>query len=670
MRGVFGLDERPLAGRRPEPRPGHGPAGGNGTAGNGGRSTALDVAKIYDFPTGVGGGGQTIGILEFDGGYLRSDLAIYFGDLGIAVPQVSWVNANNPAGGRADEEVALDIQVAGSIAPDARIVVYFTTDDEQGWVNGLGMVVNDTVNQPSVISISWVFDEPPAGNQLLVALHGLLQQAASMGITVCAGSGDMGSDNGKRDGKLHVYYPPTDPYVLACGGTMFLPDDLEVTWNDGISATGGGVSMALPLPDWQAGAGVPNRPDGTRGRGIPDVSGVADTIYNTVVHGAYQNLGGTSAVAPLWAGLVACFNRATGTTMGHLNPFLYESGTGGILDITLGTNDLAGLEQYLAGPGWDACTGLGRPGGTALLNRLGSRIGMIGQDNLLSVKEGTLAARWVKEADQISSFSLTPSLIGVLAIDGTLQVKQGNLNTSWVPEAQAVQAFQLAGDRIGILQTDGTMSVKEGGLQGTWVPQSLGAQAFAITANRIASLSVDRLLHVKEGALTANWAMKARQVQSFQLWGDRVGYLGTDGFLRVKEGPLDADWVIQRNGVQAFALDGDRIAVLTTDGLLLAKEGGLMANWAELADGGVSAFLLWATRIAVLMADGTLLVKEGPLDADWVTEATGVQQVQLSGDRIAILTTGSMLLAKEGGLSTNWVIQAGSVKAFGLCTYY
>jgi kumamolisin len=100
------------------------------------------------------------------------------------------------------------------------------------------------------------------------------------------------------------------------------------------------------------------------------VAGDADpaTGYFVRVDGQEFVIGGTSAVAPLWAGLIALINQKLGHPVGFLNPLLYGSlvGTGSFQDVTSGSNG-----AYTAQPGWDACTGWGTPNGTKLLNTLG-----------------------------------------------------------------------------------------------------------------------------------------------------------------------------------------------------------------------------------------------------------------------------------------------------------
>ena len=157
----------------------------------------------------------------------------------------------------------------------------------------------------------------------------------------------------------------------------------ETVWNETANnegATGGGVSIHFPLPTYQTKAGVPAQPQ-TKfvGRGVPDVAGNADpaTGYQIRVNGQNQVVGGTSAVAPLWAALAALMNEQLGKKVGFMNPTLYSLGEADFHDITSGNNDNAGLGHYSAKAGWDPCTGLGSPNGVALLNALGGTSGAV-----------------------------------------------------------------------------------------------------------------------------------------------------------------------------------------------------------------------------------------------------------------------------------------------------
>lgn len=347
--------------------------------------TAPQLAKLYNFPTGLDGTGQTIGIVELGGGYAASDLQTYFTGLGLKVPSITPVSVDgglNMPGGAADGEVELDIEVAGSIAHGANIAIYFAPNTDQGFVDAITDAVHDTARKVSVISVSWGGPEDSWTDQARTALNAALQDAASLGVTVTAASGDGGSSDGAGDGKLHVDFPSSSPFVLACGGTTLKGSGTKITsevvWNEIAKqegATGGGVSNFFPVPSYQSGSGVPTQPEtGFVGRGVPDVAGNADptTGYEVNVDGKGIVVGGTSAVAPLWAGLLALVNQKLGTPVGFLNPKLYPIGQTACNDITSGNNDDSGLGYYKAATGWDPCTGLGSPNGAALLSALSS----------------------------------------------------------------------------------------------------------------------------------------------------------------------------------------------------------------------------------------------------------------------------------------------------------
>jgi len=386
VQGVFGFDNRPQA------RPHFRRHKQHQEPIQATSYTPLQVAQLYNFPAGLDGTGECIGILEFGGGYTTDDLNTYFQNLGIAAPSVTAVSVdgitNQPAPGQdsPDTEVMLDIEVSGAVAPGANIVVYFSDFTEQGWVDAVTTAVHDSVHKPSVLSISWGFAE---GQQIwsaaaIQAVNEAFQAAAAMGVTVCCAAGDDGSRDQVDDGLAHCDFPASSAFVLACGGTTLQSSGTSITseavWNDGPDggATGGGISDSIDLPTWQANAHVPPsvNPGGRIGRGVPDVAGNADpeTGYQILADGQQGTVGGTSAVAPLWAGLIARINQKLGTPVGFLNPLLYSqlANANTLNDITTGNNDITGkIGGYSAGPGWDACTGFGSPNGTAIANALG-----------------------------------------------------------------------------------------------------------------------------------------------------------------------------------------------------------------------------------------------------------------------------------------------------------
>jgi len=339
--------------------------------------------------------------------------------------------SNNPGDtSGASVEVNLDIDVIGAAAPGAAQIVYFAPNNgDQGFVDAISAAAEATP-APIAISISWGQSEDSWTAQGIEAMNQAMSDAAALGITVCVAAGDNGSSDGVNDGQVHVDFPASSPYALGCGGTTLLADPAtgvvtsEVVWNELASnegAGGGGVSDQFALPSWQANAGVGPRasaqpavavavavagtaaPGSTAddadseyhrrhhptdgggggnggsagssdpgGRGVPDVAGNADPVtgYQIYQGGRTQVVGGTSAVAPLWSALIARLAEETGQRFGLIQPLLYAGispGTEvpGFRDITSGNNG-----AYSAGPGWDPCSGLGVPDGTALLSRL------------------------------------------------------------------------------------------------------------------------------------------------------------------------------------------------------------------------------------------------------------------------------------------------------------
>jgi kumamolisin len=354
--------------------------------------TPQQVASLYGFPPGDGSG-QTIGLYEMatqgPAGYAPSDIAGTMSALGgLPMPKIIDVSVDGVTNsGQSDGETGLDITVAAAIAPKATIAVYFTGGETQNIIHALQAMIHPASGQPTptVMSISygWGPDDPGAdsfSDSEFAQISSLFEDAATNQITVLVSSGDSGAQI-EDPHQAQTSYPASDPWVTACGGTtvgaISGSSFDEYVWNDegagGPGATGGGISARFPIPAYQAAVTLPKRVGtGTSGRGIPDIAGNAseNSGYPQVINGSEQPVGGTSAVAPLYAGLIARINANLGHPVGFLNPTLYQLPASTFSDI-VGTpgpanNSFGQVTGYPAGPGWDACTGFGSVHGQAL----------------------------------------------------------------------------------------------------------------------------------------------------------------------------------------------------------------------------------------------------------------------------------------------------------------
>jgi kumamolisin len=376
IEGVFGLDNRPIARPMFQIQKENGFVGARANIFSGFGSN--EIARAYGFPKNVTGKGQCIGIIELGGGFRNADLAEYFSTLNVPAPAVKSISVdhsfNDPSTPDSDDgEVVLDIEVAGAVAPGAKIAVYFAPNTDQGFLDAITTAIHDHVNKPSVISISWGAAEFEWTQQSLKSYNEAFKAASLLGVTILAAAGDQGSADMKRnnrnfDGRVHADFPASSPFVLACGGTKVSIKNNKVTsevvWNDAAdSATGGGVSDVFDKPDYQSSTTIPLSIDHHfKGRGLPDIAGNAspDSGYKVLVDGLWTTIGGTSAVAPLMSGLIALLNEKKGSNVGFIHPTLYASSAKFCRDISKGDNITTPSNQgFHAKKGWDACTGWG-----------------------------------------------------------------------------------------------------------------------------------------------------------------------------------------------------------------------------------------------------------------------------------------------------------------------
>ena len=399
VQGVFGLDDRPVVRRRRQP------------VRDASHARALktipsswyipqQLAKHYNFPPGDGSG-QTVGLLEFGGGYFEQDLQEFCKLAGVNMPSVKAVSADGTSTSvkdGAEGEVMLDVEVVAGVCPKSTIVVYFAHWSEHGWITALDAVTQDKENDPGVLSASWGYAEDADiwTEQAMTQVNETLKEAALLGVTVCVAAGDDGSSDAISDGRAHVDFPGSSPYVLSVGGTTIpskagVPSDIVWKEGDGLrqdrgGSTGGGVSAVFERPPWQANVKIQSvNPGAIVGRCVPDIAANADwnaSPYLLVVDGKAEPNGGTSAATPLWASLITLINaqRGAGKRIGYLTPVLYQTsggakpdgtvGAAGCTDVLSGNNTTDRIGGYNAGPGYDAVSGWGTPNGAKLLTAL------------------------------------------------------------------------------------------------------------------------------------------------------------------------------------------------------------------------------------------------------------------------------------------------------------
>lgn len=320
-----------------------------------------DLCAAYDWPRDAPGGG-VIAIIELGGGWNQADVdqaAALAGYPSPAITDISVDGTQNSPGSADDGEVALDIQIAAASyacatgGQEAVIRVYWCGDIAAG-------VAAAQADGCDVCSISWGADEALWGQAAGDALDATVTAATAAGMVVLAAAGDNDSSDGGPT-PANVDLPASARRVIACGGTSKWRDGHEVVWNNesGTSngaGTGGGFSTLFAMQPWQTGA---PKPPHALGRMVPDVTACADpyTGYQVVLNGVLEIFGGTSCVAPLYAGLIG----ACGQKLGFIAPQLYDHKQA-FRDITVGNNGL-----YDAGLGPDACSGIGAPNGGSIV---------------------------------------------------------------------------------------------------------------------------------------------------------------------------------------------------------------------------------------------------------------------------------------------------------------
>lgn len=324
--------------------------------------TPVQIGEFYDFPFQFRGSNRVISIIQLGGGFRQKDLDYYFLQfLNLDTrPQVLYYTINgakNDPDSPDSGEVYLDIETAGAIAKCSLIIVYFAPNNDLGFYEAIYFAMNNlNYSIPTAISISWGSSERYNSTAYMESMNDLFGIARKYNINIFCASGDDGSSDGAPG--LNVDFPASCPNGIGCGGTTMIVKDNklieEVVW----PGSGGGFSKIFPAPEYQKLIG------GTRG--VPDIAGNADpsTGYIIYINGKFSIVGGTSAVAPLYAGLTALISEAKGSTP-YLNPTIYSFPKEICYDVTKGSNGPNG--KWDAKVGWDPCTGNGRIYGDKLL---------------------------------------------------------------------------------------------------------------------------------------------------------------------------------------------------------------------------------------------------------------------------------------------------------------
>jgi subtilase family serine protease len=307
------------------------------------------IRHAYGFdqvaPTGAG---QSIAIIDaFGSGTIQNDLNIFSAQYGLpATTVLIYYPQGKPR--RKDSgwalETSLDVEWAHAIAPAANIMLVVAKSASLSDL--LGAVDYAVTAGAKQVSMSW-------GSNEFSSEASYDSHFNKPGVTFLASSGDNGAG---------VEWPAVSPYVIGVGGTSLALDGAgnvvgETAW----SGSGGGVSAYEARPAFQSGW------QAQAGRGVPDVSydadpntGVSVYIGNYNGSAGWFTVGGTSAGAPQWAGLVALVNSARSATMSSTDGRVYSAAganyAGNFRDITSGSNG-----AFTAAALYDFVTGLGSP---------------------------------------------------------------------------------------------------------------------------------------------------------------------------------------------------------------------------------------------------------------------------------------------------------------------
>ena len=394
--------------------------------------TINQVAGAYGmdglYANGDFGAGVRVALYELEP-YTTNDVAQFqscFGTSATVTAVPVDGGPGSPSGSTPGLETVLDIDNVIGTAPSSTVDVYQGPNSSMGVYDTFRNIVN--ANTAKVVSDSWGLCESAtlmSDSGALNAENTLFEQAATQGQSIFVASGDAGSEGCDGSSLLAVDDAASQPFVTAVGGTTLTtlgPPTGESAWNDGSNgAGGGGISQFWAMPGYQTAVGVNSLSSGAPCgaasgycRELPDVSADArpSTGYR-VFYGGWGTVGGTSAAAPVWAGLTALADASgmgvcsPATPLGFLNPQLYKIAAGpghaaAFNDVVTGNNNPSGVGDYPATAGYDMATGLGTPIATD-----GALAGLVAQlcDPTATISSPTAGAIYTQTQKLLAAYS-------------------------------------------------------------------------------------------------------------------------------------------------------------------------------------------------------------------------------------------------------------------------
>jgi subtilase family serine protease len=333
---------------------------------------------------GIDGRGETVVMPELASSApstdIRQDLAAFDSTFGLPPAKLQVVNtiAKSATPYLAGDEEIGDTEMVHAIAPGASLDIVLVPADAISSTANITAAITTVIQagvalHAAVVSISASGGEHSLTRAEAASMNQALEQARQQHVTVVASSGDEGAISSHEGPPVQVNMPASDPLVLGVGGTILdaSPDGAylgEMAWNDNTEASGGGYSSLFPRPAYQDGLA---RARATRG--VPDVAANAEPSTAMAMEfgdGELRPNQGTSASAPLWAGVIALADQEAGRPLGFVDPAIYAIARGpayhrAFHDVATGDNSVIWptgvFTGYTAGPGWDPVTGWGSP---------------------------------------------------------------------------------------------------------------------------------------------------------------------------------------------------------------------------------------------------------------------------------------------------------------------